>query len=169
MKKVALYNGKVFPEFVFIRKDLTYMFIEFILVFDEPFLTRLKHFLNKYKISTIAIENLDPDGCAFYDEVIVRDLPASFIKSVSEDVIKTPLGQTPVSFQQITEQGVIYAKGNESLFTIFLNRDSWIAIIGLSHPEDIGSVEGGTGTQIYIPATLQSGKLTYSELVVSLW
>lgn len=136
MRKVALYNGRQFPEFTFIRQDLTYLFIEFILIFQEKFLTRFKKFLDKHKISKIVIENLDPDGCEFYDEVIVREFPVSFINSVSQDVIKTPFGDSSISFQQITEQGVIYAKENESLFTIVLNRDSWIAIMGLSQPDD---------------------------------
>ncbi|HYF31801.1 MAG TPA: hypothetical protein VD993_11840 [Chitinophagaceae bacterium] len=172
MKPVALYNGKEFPEFIFIRKDLTYLFIEFIFIFQEEFLIRFKKFLDKYQISKIIIENLQPVGCEFYDEVVVQEFPTSFINSVSQDRIKTSLGAT-ISFQMITEQGVIYTKENETLFTIVLDRDCWIAIIGLSRPEDFHFFEDISITNViqYLTEEFQDEyrAANFSNAVVSNW
>ena len=131
-----LFNYQSFPEYVFRKADLNYLFLPFNVVFDNDFLFRFRKFLEKHNILTISIENVKPNEFQFTSEVSVNQMPNSFKQCVSTDDIKA-YGNTTISFQMLTEQGLIYASAAEELFCIVLERNYWIAIIGLSNSSDV--------------------------------
>jgi hypothetical protein len=132
----ALYNGKSFPEYTFEKKDLSYFFVEFDTVFTDEFLLALQHVLTKNGISTLVVENINPEGYLFKVELPVNNLIDSFKDQVLAEKTQTYIN-TPVSFSMITESGLIYSNENESLFCLILDRRHWLAILGFSNPADV--------------------------------
>ncbi|MGB8192750.1 MAG: hypothetical protein WCF67_12560 [Chitinophagaceae bacterium] len=136
MTEYALYNNKKFPEFVFSRKDISYLFIEFDTIFEVKFLSRLEQFLEKYNILKIIAENIEPKLYHFIEEIETNNFIESFKASTCTEQSQSYI-KTLASFYMLTEQGLIYAKDRTNLFCVVLDRRFWIATVAVSNPADL--------------------------------
>ena len=136
MKEKSLYNGKLFPEYIYDNNLLSCIFLEFDFIFTEEFWIIFRQYLDQNRIIKITIENIQPKDFPFYDEVYVNDLPQSFIDSTCERKMQNYINGS-ASFYMLTENAMIYSKENKNLFCLFLDRQYDLAILGLSNRNDI--------------------------------
>ena len=132
MHNPVLYNGKRFPEYVFDRRDVSYVFIEFDAVFDNAFLLGLENFLNNYKLQSVQVKNVEPELFEFNVEIPAVDFARSF-KAVATTEKPQSYISVPASFYMLTEHALVYTNDNKQPFCIVLDRRYWIAIIGVAN------------------------------------
>jgi len=139
MKKESLYNGKEFPDYVFIDHSMVCHIVEFSLIFDEEFWPPFKKLLEDLHVDRLSVENVQPEGFVFYDEINVSELPGSFFDAafvkLSHDYISSG-----ANFYTFTDIGLIYPCGNNNAFCLYLDRAYELAIIGFTNPIDIGPI-----------------------------
>lgn len=139
---INMYNGKMFPEYIFDLRVQKVLFFEFHYIFHEEFLKVLRNHLNYNLIPEIRIENLDPPSLHLSEVIEVKDLPTSFFNVTKSALKQEGYNASELSLHMLTEVSVIYPATKGNTFCIVLYRSLDIAIMGLEKSSDKVWYEG---------------------------
>jgi hypothetical protein len=123
------YNSKHFPEKIFSDDITDWVFLSFDEIFRKDVLLRLKDFCLKIGRDKIIIKNIKPTEYNFFEEVWVKDIPEGLHNVVYSDHL-TDYVSIPMSFAQLTEEGIIYGDETFSPFCLYFIRNYTLAILG---------------------------------------
>lgn len=123
------------PEFVFNSTIKKCLFFELNVIFEDDFIIHFKEFLESKNILSITIKNLVPELFIFEKEVLVNNLENSFKDATCKET-KQDFVDMGASFYMLVEQGLIFSNQNNEEFCMFLDRETWIAILALKNLND---------------------------------
>lgn len=130
-----LYNGKVFPKYIFTDKVKAYLFVEFDIVFlDREFWKIMKSFLAIKNISCVVVQNLEPNY-HFNETIKTNDLPNAFVELVRKEVLEGYF-DFKANLHMLTNRTLIYPVDEDEL-CIALDRDYSIGIIGFTDKDQV--------------------------------
>jgi hypothetical protein len=135
MATILLYNGQEFPNYVFTDKVKTYLFVDFDIVFvDQDFWKILRDYLESKKITSIVIQNVDPDY--YFNEIIkTNNLPGAFMELARNENLEGYF-DFKANLHMLTNKAIIFSEEKDE-FCIVLDRSYSIGIIGFTSKDHI--------------------------------
>lgn len=125
---MSLFNGARFPDYVFKNRPLHILFFEFNQCFLDDFIQVFSEYLRKVSIEKITINNIEPAGLKFNHTIDTDNFSANFTICS-----RTPLqyyAPSDVNFYMMTEIAEIFPSDCAEQFTLILDRDFDIGILG---------------------------------------
>lgn len=136
MSKSAVLSGNNFPEYCFSEIIKGYIFFEFHFIFTDVFIDYLHKYLDYKNVTSIIIENIEPNQLVFKRVVNVSDFYDSFKMAVTANVDRGYI-DAEMDFQMIADLADIYPNDQSGSFAIQLERGYNIAVLGVSDSSDL--------------------------------
>lgn len=136
MSRGSVLSGNNFPAYCFSEIIKGYIFFEFHFIFTDVFIDYLHKYLEYKNVTSIVIENIEPDQLVFKRMVNVSDFYDSFKTAVTESVDREYI-DAEMDIRMITDLADIYPNDQSGSFAIQLERGYNIAVLGVSDSSDL--------------------------------
>jgi hypothetical protein len=125
---MSLSNGARFPNYVFKHRPLHIRFFEFNQCFLDDFIQAFSEYSRKLGVVKITINNIEPAGLVFNHTIDTDKFSINFAICA-----RTPLeyyAPSDAHFYMMTEIAEIFPADNEDQFTLILDRNFDVGILG---------------------------------------